>query len=114
MPTDYYYGEEQVDKALEAFSNGEYASLAAAARAFNLTPRQVQRRHKGGDSRSTRPPTNRRLTADQEIALYAYIEHAGRMGLSPTIAQVEKSANFLLRKAHDDPSTPPPLLSAQI
>jgi hypothetical protein len=110
VSASYYYVEERIDEALEAFSNGEYASLAAAARAFNLTPRQVQRRHKGGDSRSTRPSTNRRLTADQEVALCAYIENAGRMGLSPTIAQVEKSANFLLRKAHNDPSTPPPLV----
>jgi hypothetical protein len=29
MSTGYQYTEEQVDKALDAFSNGEYASLAA-------------------------------------------------------------------------------------
>ena len=99
MSTGYQYTEEQVDKVLDAFSNSKYTSLAATARAFNLNPRQVQRRHKGGDSRSTRPPTNRRLTAGQELVLCAYIENAGRMGLSLTIAQVEKPANFLLRKA---------------
>jgi hypothetical protein len=108
MSTGYQYTEEQVDEAFAAFSNSQYASLAAAARAFNLTPRQVQRRHKEGDSRSTQPSTNRRLTAGQELALCVYIENAGRIGLSFIITQVEKSANFFLRKIYDNLSTPPP------
>ena len=42
--------EARVLAALEDFDRGNFKSLAACARQYGLTPRQLQRRRRGGGS----------------------------------------------------------------
>ena len=108
----YWEQEEQIIKALNALRNEGYSSVRAAALAFGITPRTLLRRSKGSASKSTRPPTGRTLTEEQERALCEYIERLDRCELSAKLPMVEKAANYLLCQAHCDPQIPPPMVGS--
>lgn len=66
---DYRAAEERVLQAVDAFQRGSFTSLRAAARHFEAPYGRVKYRARGGDSRSTRQPTNRLLTKEEEGGL---------------------------------------------
>ena len=61
-----------------------------------------------GSSKSTRQPTNRKLTDEQEDALPEYVKRMDHVGAGARIEIVERSANQILAQAHGDSSTTPP------
>jgi hypothetical protein len=67
-------------------------------RKFGVSRKKLSRRINGLPSRFTRPPTNRVLSADQEKALFLWIEYLDNIGAPPTAQQIEESANYLLSK----------------
>ena len=94
----YDASELRVEEAIEAFHNGQFPSAAAAARAFDIEPRRLQRRLKGQASRSTRQPTFTALNPSQEQAICKYIEDLDKIDMSPTIGMLKGAADCLLQK----------------
>ncbi|EED11477.1 conserved hypothetical protein [Talaromyces stipitatus ATCC 10500] len=69
--------------------------------------KKLSRRWHGLPSRSTRPPTRRLLSLDQEKALILWIEYLDNIGAPPTNQQIEESANYLLGKDFSGPGEAP-------
>lgn len=59
--------ESRIDQAIDAVNDGFYSNCAQAAR-------RLQRRFKGVGSRTSRAPTNKALTEEQEQAIMRYID----------------------------------------
>lgn len=68
MSAAYRALEDRIDQAIDALFHGLYKNCSVAARAFNITPRTLQKRWNGGGSKTTRPSTNKALTDEQEQA----------------------------------------------
>ena len=98
MSDTYEASELRVEDAIEAFHNGDFPSAAAAAKAYDLQPRRLQRRLKGAASRSTRQPTCTALSPAQEQAICKYIEDLDKIRMSPTIGMLKGTAEYLLSK----------------
>ncbi|KAF3406894.1 hypothetical protein DPV78_001412 [Talaromyces pinophilus] len=95
---EYKKEEELIAKAIDAYRHGEVQNISRLAREFGVSRHKLSRRLKGTPSRSTRPPTNRLLSDDQEKAIIHWIQYLDDMNASPTALQIEASANYLLKK----------------
>ncbi|OCK76135.1 hypothetical protein K432DRAFT_307041 [Lepidopterella palustris CBS 459.81] len=62
----------------------------------------------GRPSKSTRPPTNRKLTEEQESALCQYLNTLEGMCTSATRKQYDTTANLILAQSHGSEPGPPP------
>lgn len=107
MAEAYEASEIRVEQAIQAFYDGDFASIAAAAKAYNLKPRRLQKRLKGQASKITRHASNKALTDEQEQAIRDYIEHLDSVNMSATVKLLMSAANYLLTEAHMNSSSPP-------
>ena len=99
MTAEEYKKEEAlIAKAVNAYQYGKVQNISRLAREFGVSRHRLSRRLKGIPSRSTRPPTNRLLSDDQEKAIIRWIQYLDDMNASPTALQIEASANYLLKK----------------
>ena len=60
--------EERISEACDAIHDGWYTNCVQAANAYEVLLRRLQRRWNGSASKSTRAPTNKALTEEQEGA----------------------------------------------
>ena len=103
MPDTYHAIEARVSQAKDAYLQRSYPTITAAARAYDVPCGRLQRRVRGGNSKSTKP-SHRALTEEQEQAVADYIgqlEGVETWARLPTIRDV---ANQMLKKARSDPS----------
>ncbi|EED14400.1 conserved hypothetical protein [Talaromyces stipitatus ATCC 10500] len=107
--TPKLYKEEEalIAKALSAREHEKKPNFSKLAREYGVSRKKLSRRWHGLPSRSTRPPTNRLLSLDQEKALFLWLEYLDHMGTPPTNQQIEESANYLLAKDFTGPGEPP-------
>lgn len=103
--------QNRISDAINALHDGDYSNPTAAARAFGVNPKTVQRRLRGGASKSSRLPTNRALNLEQEQAIRDYIERLDEQNISAKFSMVRAAANDILTKSHSDPLTTPPQVS---
>ena len=66
---------------LTRYNDSLYTNCRAAAIAFDVAPRTVQKRWNGGNSKSSRPSTNKALTDEQEQAARHYIERLDKANM---------------------------------
>ncbi|KAE8183083.1 hypothetical protein CF328_g8303 [Tilletia controversa] len=103
MPSNYHEDEEKLQCALEeARSTVGKVNISALARKYGVDMQRLTRRYKGKESKTTRAPTNRKLTDAQESAILAWIDVLDQLELSARPSLIEASANQLLREAHTD------------
>ncbi|KAE8238179.1 hypothetical protein A4X03_0g8919 [Tilletia caries] len=111
MSSTYKETEEQLECALEEVRacKGK-PNFAKIAKKWKVHRQRLSRRFQGKtQSKSTRPPTNRKLNSAQEQALMAYVAALDRLELSARPALLVASANQLLAAAHQG-SGPPPVV----
>ena len=97
MPDTYSDYEDRINDAIDALHSGSYTNCALAARDFDVAPRTLQRRWKGGDSKSTRPSTNKALTDEQEQAIRDYIERLDKINQCARPRMIVGAANYIIR-----------------
>lgn len=97
MSAAYHALEDRIDQAIDALYHGLYTNCAVAARAFDVAPRNLQRRWNGSGSRSTRPSTNKALTNEQEQAIRDYIHRLDSINQCARPRMVVGAANYLIR-----------------
>jgi hypothetical protein len=108
MAPDAYKEEEiLIAKILSAYSDKEKPNFSKLERDYGVSRRKLCRAWNGRPSRSTRAPTNRLLSPDQEKALFMWLEYLDNIGAASTNAQIERSANYLLSKDFTGPGEPP-------
>ena len=111
MSSRYQITEERISDAINAFHNGDYTNPTAAARAFGVSAKTVHRRLDGRASKSSRLPSNRALSLEQEQALRDYIRRLDEQNVSAKVSMIRAAANYILTKSHSDHLTPPPQVS---
>ncbi|KAE8243663.1 hypothetical protein A4X06_0g6165, partial [Tilletia controversa] len=107
MPSKYEEEEERVACALEEALAADQPDFSALARKWKVNRLRISRRYRGKNSRSTRPPTNRKLNDDQESALLRYIGILDDLELSARPELIISSANQLLSASHQGSDAPP-------
>ena len=84
MQLEYHKEEEKVLCALEeaqSCAEGK-PNIQAIARKHGVDPQRLRRRYQGVDSKSSRPPSNRKLSVEQEDALLAWVRTLDQMQLA--------------------------------
>ncbi|KAE8212386.1 hypothetical protein CF319_g9261 [Tilletia indica] len=111
MASSYKVVEEALECALEeARASKGKPNFVKIAKKWNVHRQRLSRRYQGKtQSKSTRPPTNRKLNSAQEQALLSYVAELDRLELSARPALLIASANQLLAAAHQN-SGPPPVV----
>ncbi|KAL8318525.1 hypothetical protein RB597_005688 [Gaeumannomyces tritici] len=96
--------EAHVLAALEDFDRGNFKSLAACARRHGLTPRQLQRRRRGGSSTLQNGGHNKRITEAENLALLAWANWRQSIGNAVTAVAVVQAVDSILRRRPTPPS----------
>ena len=107
MSTKYSKINSRIVLAVQTLQTVPNPNIAAFARDHNLPYRRLNRAYKGGNSRSTRPPTNKLLTEEQEVALKHFLNAINNIGFSIHKALVEQQCNALLALSYTGPKEPP-------
>ena len=89
--------EGRLSLALQAYNNGDFRSLRAAAIAYDVPPRKLERRHQGILPRSETRPKSSKLTVAEEELLLQRILHQAAQGFPLQQTDVQESANLILK-----------------
>lgn len=68
---------------------------------------RIRRALKGNNNRKTRPATNTKLSAEQDLALERFCDKIDDVGFGVTRAMVTAQADALLAEAHEGDDEPP-------
>jgi DDE superfamily endonuclease/Tc5 transposase DNA-binding domain len=99
MPLNFtLYYERRVAEAAQAFSSGQFPSIAAAARKFGVERKTVSTRLHGVPPRTAKTPNNKGLNSVQEDALLYWIKFLDNSGFPPTKSMVVSYANQIRRR----------------
>ena len=71
--------EARFSEACDAIHDGWYTNCVQAASVYEVLLRRLQRRWNGGASKSTRAPTNKALTEEQEAVIREYIDRVDKI-----------------------------------
>ncbi|KUL82755.1 hypothetical protein ZTR_10905, partial [Talaromyces verruculosus] len=108
MTSNAYKEEEAlIAKIFSAYDKKNKPNFSKLERDYGISRRKLSRAWNRKPSRTTRPPTNRKLSLDQEKALFLWLEYLDNIGAPPTNLQIEESANYLLAKDSTTPGEPP-------
>jgi hypothetical protein len=88
--------EDRIQLALQAFKNGQFKSIRAAAIAYDIPYRTLTYRINGRKSRADIPANCQKLSNLEEASLKKWILDMDECGLPPTHAIVHKMADLLL------------------
>ena len=100
--------EGRVELAFQAYQRGQFSSLRAAARMYDVSHATLTRQYHGIPSRSNFTSPNRKLTTSEESALVDWILSMDTRGMPPTQALVRQMAEILLAECVQDTSTEKP------
>ncbi|KAJ6191940.1 hypothetical protein J3E72DRAFT_273879 [Bipolaris maydis] len=101
-PTNYEKSTREIVDAVVELRRLRKPNLSEYARLHNLPYQRLHRAFNGGNNRSTRAPTNRKLSDVQEASLVYYLDAVDAVGFGVTKYMVEAQANHLLKQAFED------------
>src|SRR5450432_2354198 len=103
LPNNLQLGQKEgrIALAVQAYSQGYFSSLRAAASAYDVPESTLRSRVKGVSSRRDSEPRNRKLTITEESTLVQWILSMDQRGLSPRSDSVRQMANLLIEKRSD-------------
>jgi hypothetical protein len=78
---------------------------------YNVPYKRLQARANSRGDRSQNGGHNKALSIEQKLTLIRIIDSMELSGIHYRLFMISSIANFLLRKAHDDPDTQPPTIS---
>ena len=79
-PSERIIENEKIQQAIDEFLKGQYPSIRAAAKAYNLNHVTLANRLKGGRSIAEAHEQDQNLTKAEEKALVAWITHMTATG----------------------------------
>ena len=94
--------EKRVIEATQACISGQFRSIRAAAREFDVSHATVANRLNGRPPRTAKTPTNKALNPIQEDALLYWIKFLDNAGFPPTKSMVVSYANEIRRRDKAD------------
>ena len=109
MSDAYYDLEDRIEAALVDVAHQTFSSITRAALHYRVKPRTLQKRVKGGASKTTRYSTNTRLTRAQESSLCEYVDLLDSWDVQARVPHIRGAAEYLLAQTTDPSNPPPPL-----
>jgi hypothetical protein len=102
MNAEYRQIEARIKRAVAYQSDlgSKPLLITVLATTFDVPYQRLRRRLQGSESRSTRSPTNIRLSSDEEEVLLTYMRRYERLGVHIRVRAVTISANSILRRSH--------------
>jgi hypothetical protein len=102
MNAEYRQIEARIKRAVAYQSDlgSEPLLITVLATTFDVPYQRLRRRLQGSESRSTRSPTNIRLSSDKEEVLLTYMRWCERLGVYIRVRVVTISANSILRRSY--------------
>lgn len=97
--------EGRVQLAIQAFQKGQFRSLRAATKSYDIPYSTARDRIRGINSRRDVRPTSCKLTHNEEASLEQWIISMDERGLPLRIENVRQMANLLLRKRVENRAT---------
>jgi hypothetical protein len=88
--------EGRISLALSIFSKGQFKSLRAAARSYDILHTTLTKRYRGIPSRHKSQPNSGKLTEIKEEVLLQRILDLNTQGFAPRISIVREIANLIL------------------
>lgn len=110
---EYRETEKRVLAAVDAYQRGAFDSLKESARHFNVSYNRVKYRNAGGKSRSTRTPTNRLLTEEEEAGLVTWMKEREDLGCRVGLAEISRESIRVRTRRVNQPFLSRPLLPSQ-
>jgi hypothetical protein len=95
LPKESSYTEGRIKLAVQAFKQGQFSNLRAAARSYDIPITTLKRRARGIQSRRDSQSHNRKLSSTKEEALLQWILSMDQRRMSPGAASVRQMANLL-------------------
>ena len=105
--------EGRIVLALQAYQKGQFSSLRAAARTYNVPRSTLTLRYQGTPSKADSISPNRKLTQTEESTLIKWILDMDTRGIPPTQALVKEMAEILLIERVQNASTVRPVVGQQ-
>ena len=93
--------EGRIALAIQAFERGQFKSLKATTKSYDVSYSTIQDRVNGRSSRHDSEPRNQKLTTTKESTLVQWILSIDQRGLPPRPDSVRQMANLLLEKRSD-------------
>jgi hypothetical protein len=106
MSKNYHDSVAKISKAVQILHSMDNPNIAAFARDYNLPYQRLKRAYRGGQSRSTRPSTNKLLTEEQEAALKRFLDAIGDIGFGIHKSLIKQQTDALLAASHQDIGPP--------
>jgi hypothetical protein len=94
--------EGRIALALQAFKRGQFSSVYATAKAYDIPESTLRGRVNGIDARRDSVPINRKLTPIEESTLIEWILSMDQRGLPVRSDLIRQMANILLQKRSQD------------
>jgi len=88
--------EGRILLAIQAFKQGQFKSIRAAATSYDISPDTFRRRVRGVPSRRDSMPNSLKLTPVEELAIVQYILDLDSCGFPPRPQAVQEMADLLL------------------
>jgi hypothetical protein len=98
MDVQLSYKEGRIALALQAYQDGYFTSLRAAAEAYDIPASTLRYRVKGGRARRGLRAINTKLSTTEEEALIKWILSMEERGLPVRSNSIQQMANLLLQK----------------
>ena len=102
MSLTYASREARLAKAIQEAQALENPVLGTIAKRYQVDRMTLVRRLEGSLSRSTRAPTNRKMTPEMEKGLVRYCSTLEDMGVAPTVEHLRKAALCMVGGASKD------------
>jgi hypothetical protein len=90
--------EGRILLAIQSFKKGQFKSLRAASRAYDVPLSSLQRRMNGVPSLQDYTPVGRKLSTTEESVIVRKVLELSQRGFHPRVSQVGEMANILLQK----------------
>ena len=88
--------EARISEACDAIHDGWYTNFVQADSVYEVPLRRLQGRWNRGASKSTRAPTNKALTEEQEVAIREYIDRLDKINMYARLQMIVGAANYLI------------------
>jgi hypothetical protein len=98
MDVQSTYKEGRITLALQAYQDGYFTSLRAAANAYDIPASTLRYRVNGGRARRGLRAVNTKLSTTEEEALVKWILSMEERGLPVRSSSIQQMANLLLQK----------------
>jgi hypothetical protein len=90
--------EVNISNALEAFKEGKFRSLRAAAREFGVPPATLDRRYKGATSRRGANEHNQACSPAEEKAIIDWLQRCQKQGFPIRHDMLRAMAEYIIAK----------------